>query len=233
MTGASQSERDVVLAVFAHPDDETLLAGALIPLLVDEGKEVHLLCVAPGDDDDLKARMEQAAADLGIASVSSLRFAAAGTADGRGSPQLLSAPRSAVMSQVEGVMKSLSPGMIVTHSASGDYGHPDHARVHEITVAAADGVAPDARVFALAWPRWALRLNRMAQRATRSDSVRQADLPVTETRNVSRYLGVRKRASRHYRKEIARGPLPLRLLESAPTWLQRPVLGKARLSRVR
>ncbi len=242
-----------VLAVFAHPDDETLLAGALIAKLVNEGWRVHLLCLAPGDDDDLSARMELAADDLGIASVSSLRFAPAAAPpqeDGTvSSPPLLSAPESAVISQVAGKLAELSPDMIITHSPEGDYGHPDHACCHRVTVAAAQEAAPDAAVYAFAWSRLMLRLNRSAGRFFEMISIQPwsssggddetgkapqpARLPVAETHNVGRLLAVRKRASRHYRKEIAKGPPPMRMLEAAPTWLQRLVLGKQRLSRIR
>ena len=58
-------------------------------------------------------------------------------------------------------------------------------------------------------------------------------LSVTQIHDVGHFLPARKRAARHYANELSKGPLPLRLLEAAPTWLQRPVLGKARLSRVR
>ncbi len=237
------AEPGTVLAVFAHPDDETLLAGALIPKLISDGWRVHLLCLAPGDNDDLAARMELAAAELGIESVSSLRFAAAGTTGPEGgqttSPQLASAPESAVASQIAGVIASRSPEMIVTHSPSGDYGHPDHAYCHRVTLAAAAEAAPEAAVYALAWSNRLLRLNRFMESLLRARSrsissyTTSPDRTVTESHNVSGFLGIRKRAARHYRKEISQGPLAMRLMEAAPTWLQRFVLGTAKVSRVR
>ncbi len=249
---ASEETQKNALAVFAHADDETLLAGALIPKLIDDGWRFHLLCVSPGDDDDRSARMELAAAELGIESVSSLRFAPAGEpASGvMASPPLLSAPEPAVAGLIEARIAALNPAMVLTHSPSGDYGHPDHARCHRVTVAAARAAAPNAAVYALAWPKSMLWLNSLAGRLLRSRGravqikneldLTKADegssppsLPVTNTHDVHRFLHVRKRASRHYRKEMSQGPLPLRLLEAAPTWLQRPILGKARLSRAR
>ncbi|MDA1297331.1 MAG: PIG-L family deacetylase [Chloroflexi bacterium] len=255
-TGAALS--GTALMVFAHADDETLLAGALIAKLVADGWRVHLLCVAPGDDADRYARMELAAAELGVESISSLRFS---PAPDRGEPQLepaspalLSAPESAVVNLIEGKLAEIAPSMIVTHSPDGDYGHPDHALCHRLTVAAAAAAAPSAAVYALAWPRAMLWLNSLAERllslpAKKPDvkarerrvaeggegrgATLSSRLPVTGSHDVRRFLSVRKRAVRHYNKEISQGPLPLRLLEAAPTWLQRPVLGKARLSRVR
>lgn len=40
--------KQVVFAVFAHPDDETLVAGTLLKM-VNEGTEVHLVAVTSGD----------------------------------------------------------------------------------------------------------------------------------------------------------------------------------------
>jgi LmbE family N-acetylglucosaminyl deacetylase len=252
---ASIAISNITLMVFAHSDDETLLAGALIPKLVHGGRRVHLLCVAPGDDADRSARMELAAGELGVESVSSLRYSPAAEPDKSrretavASPTLISAPEEAVISLIEGKMTELEPSMIVTHSPSGDYGHPDHALCHRLTVAAAESVVPNTSVYALDWPRPMLWLNGIAGRMLRAparkkggtltgSSARTADAPpsrlsVTQIHDVGSFLPARKRAARHYKKELSRGPLPLRLLEAAPTWLQWPVLGKARLSRVR
>lgn len=257
----SGDARKRALMVFAHADDETLLAGALIAKLVGDGWRVDLLCVAPGDDDDRCARMELAAAELGIETVSSLRFSSAVAAMSPGarvSPALLSAPEDVVVSQVEGRIAELMPSMIITHSPSGDYGHPDHALCHRLTARAAASAAPQAAVYALAWPKKVLWLNALVERVMgvvtlrklrNSDAgpvaaltgksggdaspVRPANLSVTTTHDVHRYLATRKRAARHYKQELAVGPLPLRLLEAAPIPLQRLVLGKSHLSRLR
>lgn len=238
-----------VLVVFAHPDDETLLAGALIPRLIADGNEVHLLCVAPGDDADLFSRMEQASAELGIVNITSLRFSAADNVSYTGTetrmPPLAEAPESAVAHLIEGRIAEIAPNIIITHSPDGDYGHPDHAFCHRATVMAASSIAPTVEFYALAWPRFALSLNRVVVRLLSGFRERgtpktpavvaatSTNVAVTHVYDVRRYLSQRKRAARHYRKEIAQGPLPMRLLEVAPVALQSLVLGKARLSRVR
>ena len=63
-----------VLAVFAHADDETLLAGALIAKLVSTGLEVRVLCLAPGGGERTQ-RMRNACSVLGVAAVETLRYA--------------------------------------------------------------------------------------------------------------------------------------------------------------
>ena len=62
-----------ILMVFAHADDETLLAGALIAKLVADGNNVTVLCLAPGDD-DRTSRLHKACEALGVATVETLRY---------------------------------------------------------------------------------------------------------------------------------------------------------------
>jgi LmbE family N-acetylglucosaminyl deacetylase len=42
-----------VLAVFAHPDDETILAGGILSMLVDQGATLHLLLATRGEGGEL------------------------------------------------------------------------------------------------------------------------------------------------------------------------------------
>ena len=62
-----------VLGVFAHPDDETLLAGALLAMFAASGAETGVLCAAPGDDQS-KQNLADACRVLGVSSVSTLRY---------------------------------------------------------------------------------------------------------------------------------------------------------------
>nr|WP_246331412.1 N-acetyl-1-D-myo-inositol-2-amino-2-deoxy-alpha-D-glucopyranoside deacetylase [Saccharopolyspora hordei] len=48
---------------------------------------------------------------------------------------------------LEAVLREVKPQVVVTYAADGGYGHPDHVRAHEITVAAAAEVPEVQRVF--------------------------------------------------------------------------------------
>lgn len=48
---------------------------------------------------------------------------------------------------LEHVLREFAPQVVVSYAADGGYGHPDHVRAHEITVAAAAEVADVRRVF--------------------------------------------------------------------------------------
>ncbi|GAA4841369.1 N-acetyl-1-D-myo-inositol-2-amino-2-deoxy-alpha-D-glucopyranoside deacetylase [Saccharopolyspora rosea] len=48
---------------------------------------------------------------------------------------------------LESVLREVKPQVVVSYAADGGYGHPDHVRAHEVTVAAAANVADVHRVF--------------------------------------------------------------------------------------
>jgi len=65
-------------------------------------------------------------------------------------PRALASP-DAFADQVDAltaVLEEVAPQVVVTYAADGGYGHPDHVRAHEITVAAARRVPEVARLFA-------------------------------------------------------------------------------------
>ena len=262
--------RPRLLAVLAHADDETLLAGALIAKYVADGYDVRLLCAVPGDDAS-EVRLASATVALGISDVTALRYEASpmwpqkrrgrrppglaatilmmvngGPVEAL-TPQLWSAPAADLASRIAGRIDASRADVVLTHSPSGDYGHVDHVLVHRATVAAFD-MAPrhGAALYCLAYPALLLRLNLLALRLSGHDvhrsgpegsldlatAIRNAP-PATETVDVSRHLSARRRASTAYAPVIRAGPLPFRLLESAPLWAQRIVLGTVRLTKLR
>jgi N-acetyl-1-D-myo-inositol-2-amino-2-deoxy-alpha-D-glucopyranoside deacetylase len=57
------------------------------------------------------------------------------------------------------LIRAIRPQVIVTYDERGGYGHPDHIRAHDITLAAVDAARPDwpvARVYAAVVPRSAV-----------------------------------------------------------------------------
>jgi LmbE family N-acetylglucosaminyl deacetylase len=257
---SSATDPQKILMVFAHADDETLLAGALIWKLAQDGHEIALLCLAPGDP-DRESRLRKACDVLGISSVTTFRYK-----EGPMWPdekvdehrpfvvhdltsQLSTAPTSDIAGRIGGRILEFEPDIVITHSPYGDYGHPDHATANRATMLAAAntgayGVA-GIRLYALEWSGLMLWLSRRMLKiggrsvqkmgpdgrfnfelASRSPQGKNLSI------DVARGLGKRRLASHWYSKEISQGPLPMRLLEVLPLWIQRVFLGKARLKRV-
>ena len=61
--------------------------------------------------------------------------------------------------ELAGLIHTIRPQVIVTYNERGGYGHPDHIRAHDITLAAVDAARQDwpvARVYAAVLPRSAI-----------------------------------------------------------------------------
>jgi N-acetyl-1-D-myo-inositol-2-amino-2-deoxy-alpha-D-glucopyranoside deacetylase len=125
-----------LLAVFAHPDDESLACGGLLALCAERGVRVSLVCLTHGEhgpgsgDGDLgetRAReLEDAARILGIRDVVLLDHE-----DGM-LPWIDSARLEA---DILDAVSRFRPDVVVTFDEDGLYWHPDHVAVHVRTTA--------------------------------------------------------------------------------------------------
>lgn len=193
-----------LLAVFAHADDETLLAGALLARYAAEGVEVRLLVAAPGGDES-EERLGRAANAIGVALVSGLRYepspmwpqtaASPSRVAAPQSPLVTSAPlrESAPMlgealmedlaARIAGRIDDFAPQAVLTHSPYGEYGHPDHITVHQATVRGFAAVPrPGAGLFCMAYPLPLVRLNHWLMRLSGKDTRRAGPLGTVDIR---------------------------------------------------
>lgn len=117
-----------VLAVVAHPDDETFGLGAVIGALVAGGAAVHVLCYTHGEASTLnetradlhrarEAELRQAGAVLGVASVTLLDYPDGGLAGT--DPDELAARAAAAVA-------GLGVSGLLVFDETGVTGHPDH-----------------------------------------------------------------------------------------------------------
>lgn len=126
-----------LVAVFAHPDDESLASGGLLAACAARGARVTLVCATRGDlragDTDAAlgetrvAELARAALVLGLAEVVHLDHP-----DGYLPWVDIEAFDAALVRELQ----RLSPDVVVTFGADGLYWHPDHVVVHERTTAA-------------------------------------------------------------------------------------------------
>jgi LmbE family N-acetylglucosaminyl deacetylase len=173
----------ILLAIFAHPDDETFGPGGTLARYAAEGVAVHLICATRGEagesdlddsgmSEDLGCRREQelrcAAEILGLAEIHLLGYrdsGMAGSAANQHPQALVQADPDALAGQVAGLMHHLRPEVVLTSDPHGGYGHPDHIAMHRATVAAferlPEGERPQ-KLYFTAFPRtmlrWAVRL---------------------------------------------------------------------------
>jgi LmbE family N-acetylglucosaminyl deacetylase len=133
-----------LLAVLAHPDDESLGFGGTLARYAHEGVETYLVTATRGEAGRFgslgksgdpvevgrvrEAELHAAAAVLGIREVSIL-----GYPDGAVDRVAPAIAISAIASHI----RRIRPHVIVTFGPDGAYGHPDHIAISQFTTAAA------------------------------------------------------------------------------------------------
>jgi LmbE family N-acetylglucosaminyl deacetylase len=139
--GAARPPRDLegrsLLAVFAHPDDESLACGGLLARCAEGGARVSLLCLTHGEGgpdargteagheplgETRASELHEAARVLGISNVVLLDHE-----DG----MLPWVDRGVLEADIATVVRRLVPDVVVTFDEDGLYWHPDHVAVHE------------------------------------------------------------------------------------------------------
>lgn len=125
-----------LLAVFAHPDDESLACGATLARCAAEGARVSLLCAtlgeagrrSPGCSEDVclgavrRAELNEASRSLGIDEVILLDHP-----DG----SMNGVDQALFRHEIILTLRHVRPDVVITFGADGLYWHPDHIVVHE------------------------------------------------------------------------------------------------------
>jgi len=141
MTDHDLPTADSVLAVCAHPDDESFGLGALLSEFVDTGAQVTVLCFTRGEASTLHgtpghlgdvraAELAAAATVLGVTRTELLDYP-----DGHLSHQ----PLHELAAHVRRVADAMSADMLLVFDEGGITGHPDHRRATQAALAAAEG----------------------------------------------------------------------------------------------
>jgi LmbE family N-acetylglucosaminyl deacetylase len=145
--------RRTLLAVFAHPDDETFGTGGTLAHYARQGVDVHLVCATRGEvgeaPPDLKGfvsiadmrsnELMCASNILGLESVSFLGYRDSGmlgSSNNSHPDALATQPTDIVARQVAAFIRRLKPNVVVTFDPIGGYRHPDHIAIQRATVEA-------------------------------------------------------------------------------------------------
>lgn len=144
----------VLLAVTAHPDDETFGMGGTLALYASRGVQVHLVCATRGEvgearEEFMKAHdsvadlrvseLNCAAKVLGISGVQLLNYRDSGmanTPDNKHPRALAAQPVEKVAEELIDIIRKLKPQVVVTFDPIGGYHHPDHIAIHRATLSA-------------------------------------------------------------------------------------------------
>jgi mycothiol S-conjugate amidase len=165
-----------LMAVHAHPDDESSKGAATMARYAAEGVEVLVVTCTGGERGDIlnprlendpevlrdmpgyrRREMAAAAAALGV-SQRWLGFVDSGLPEGDPLPPLPPGcfglePLEVTTEALVRVVREFRPHVMTTYNENGGYPHPDHIMTHRVSAAAFDAAAdPDA--FPNAGPAW-------------------------------------------------------------------------------
>jgi LmbE family N-acetylglucosaminyl deacetylase len=150
-----------LLAVFAHPDDESLATGGLLARCAADGIRTSLLCLTRGGmgaaDDIGRLRMGEARAR---------ELEAAGRELGLGAVTLLDyrngflpwVDKAGLEADIRRAIAESGADVVITFDEDGLYWHPDHIVLHERTTAAVAQMGEHApALFYVSMPKGAMR----------------------------------------------------------------------------
>jgi LmbE family N-acetylglucosaminyl deacetylase len=151
--------RPRLLAVFAHPDDESFGAGGTLAKYARHGVEVHVCTVTDGaaGSYDRNAGVESERGSLAQLRRQELACACEvlgvrlhtldyrdsgmeGMPDNQHPDSLYQAKLEDVARDVARVIREVRPQVVITHDPGGGYAHPDHIKVHQAVWRAWDRV---------------------------------------------------------------------------------------------
>lgn len=151
-----------VLAIFAHPDDESLACGGTLARLSDMGVRVVLLCATRGERGGPAGPVRDEA--LGVQRMAELKDAA--EALGVSDVVLMDHPDGELRwedvplfhAEIVAAVRRYTPACVITFGADGLYWHVDHIGVHERTTTALRSLGPDApALYYVTMPRGIMR----------------------------------------------------------------------------
>jgi LmbE family N-acetylglucosaminyl deacetylase len=159
-----------LMAVHAHPDDESSSTGGVLARYSDEGlRTVVVTCtngeygdgadhVKPGEDGHdpsqvaktRLAELELACKRLGVSDLETLGYRDSGMPDWsykEATSAFCNVPLDEPVGRVCTLMERYRPDVIVTYDDMGGYSHPDHIQAHRVAVAAFERAGTASKLY--------------------------------------------------------------------------------------
>jgi len=143
-----------ILAVLAHPDDESFGTGGTLALYARQGADVYLICATSGEAGTIdpehmqgfastaelrESELHCAVEKLGLKDTYLLGYRDSGmpgSEDNRHPNAQINHPLDEVAGRVVKYIRELKPEVVVTFDPIGGYRHPDHIHIQQATVLA-------------------------------------------------------------------------------------------------
>jgi len=210
-----------ILAVFAHPDDESLSAGGVLARHAAAGARTAVVTATWAADTERAAELAEALRILGAGEPRLLGYADARVPQSApGCVRFCDAPIDEAVRRLVTHIREFRPDIVVTHDAYGGLtGHPDHVHTHRVTMLAAQAAGLE-QLYPAAGAPWqprALYLATHPQSAVpalrevigaRKAVYSVPDEQVTATVDVGPWMEQKIPAVLAHRSEAERGALP-------------------------
>ena len=155
-----------ILAISAHPDDETLFAGGTLAMHAQKGHNVFILETTRGQGGEVgepplttrenlaafrEQEVRQAAQALGVDDIFFLPYIDP-YMEINGIARRIDVSLKDFAGAIGSYIKRIQPDLVVTHGSNGEYGHPQHIYTHQATRLALSNGHP--RPALLSWCAW-------------------------------------------------------------------------------
>jgi len=133
-----------ILAVSAHPDDESLFAGGTLAMFAEQGANVYILETTRGEGGEFGEPPLTTQQNLGVYREQEVRKAARALGvrdifflpyidpymEINGIARPIDLPLEEFTKAIGEYVKRIRPDLVITHGSNGEYGHPQHIYTH-------------------------------------------------------------------------------------------------------
>lgn len=164
--------KKILLAILAHPDDESFGIGGTLAKLAAEGIDVHIAIATDGAAGSVAEGYEEARDKLAAVRTIELDKAISilgatlhkldyrdsgmkGDVANQHSDAFINADTFSTIGKVVKLIRQLQPHVVITHDETGGYFHPDHIQCWRITTAAYHAAGDDFQFAEFGLPAWA------------------------------------------------------------------------------
>jgi LmbE family N-acetylglucosaminyl deacetylase len=155
-----------ILAISAHPDDETLFAGGTLAMYAQQGHNVFILETTRGQGGEVgepplttrenlaafrEQEVRQAAQALGVDDIFFLPYVDP-YMEINGIARRIDVSLKDFAGAIGSHIKRIQPDLVITHGSNGEYGHPQHIYTHRATRLALSNGHP--HLTLLSWCAW-------------------------------------------------------------------------------
>ena len=148
------TEKRTLLAVLAHPDDESFGIGGTLAYYAQQGVNIELICATKGEVGEMEPqylhdnlspsdiRVNELRCAAGILGISKIHFldyrdsGMVGSSENNHPQALCNQPLESVALRIVEIIRNLKPDLVITFDPIGGYRHPDHIAIHNATVMA-------------------------------------------------------------------------------------------------